>query len=63
MWQLQWPPKLNHVAYKHCPFRICHMAFKHWPLGYATWTQPKQRKLNLKLDIYSKGTYVYEPTT
>jgi hypothetical protein len=30
------------------------MAFKHWPLGYATWIEPKQPQLNLKLNTYPK---------
>jgi hypothetical protein len=36
----QWPPKLSHVTYKR------------WPLGYATWIEFKQPKLDLKLDTY-----------
>ncbi len=37
------------MAFKHCPSKLCHVAFKCWPLGYATWIEPKQPRLNLKL--------------
>jgi len=47
-----WPPRLRHMAFKHWTPRLCQMAFKHWPLGYATWIEPKQPKLNLKLNTY-----------